>query len=298
MRRNLLLLAGALVAAAVAAPRADVRQRESTERHVYVRVTRGNEVPVQGLSAGDFVVREDDIAREVLRVAPAPPPSHISLLIDNTGELQPLLIELRSSLLAFVTTQTALPAPPLMSLTTLAERPTTLVDFTTSDIALENGIKRVFPRTGSGSYFLEGIIETCQSLRKAGAERPAIVAFVIDSSPIFSNQLHTRVADALKEAGASLWTIELQQQGGPALSFDARERTRVVNDVTTWSGGANKRTLSKQGLTKTFADLAAAMASRYDVTYGRPAALIPPSRLAVEVRDRSLRVTAPRWTGR
>jgi hypothetical protein len=272
-------------------------QRATTDRHVYVRVTGANDAPAKGLTAGDFVVREDDIAREIVRVSPAPPPSHIALLADDSGDLQPMLVDVRSSLLSFVVSMTALPSPPMMSLTTLAERPTTLVDFTTADLAIERGIQKIFPRSGSGTYFLEGIVEACQALRKAGAERPAIVAFVIETSPAFSNVMHTRVADVLKDTRASLWVVELQQSKSPSTSLDARERARVIGDVTTWSGGAGIRTISRQGLTKAFADLSSGILSRYDVTYGRPASLVPPSRLVVETRDRKLRVTAPRWTG-
>jgi hypothetical protein len=298
MLRPSVLIASAVLAAAVASPPLTGAQRESTERHVYVRVTGANDAPVSGLTARDFIVREDDIAREVIRVSTAPPPSHLALLVDNTGDLQPLLIELRTSLLSFVTSMTALAAPPLMTLSTVAERPTTLVDFTTSDIAIERGIQRIFPRMGSGAYLLDGIIEASQALRKAGAERPAILVFVIEHSTEFSNRLHTLVADALRDTGASLWTIELQQQGSPSMAIEARERARVVTDVTGWSGGVSRRIISRQGLPQAFTEISTAMTTRYDVVYGRPQSLVPPSRISVETRDRSHRVTAPRWISR
>jgi hypothetical protein len=286
-----------LVAAAVLAAAGLARaQRESTERHVFVRVTDARDAAVAGLTAKDFVVREDDVAREIVRVGAAPPPSHVVLLADNTSEAQSLLVELRSSLLAFVLRMTEQPSPPAMALHTFAERPTRLVDFTTSDIALENGIKRIFPRPASGSHLLDAIVETSEALGRAGATRPAIVAFVMDSSPEFSNRRHEQVAKTLEAAGASLWAVELQR-GAPAGSLDARERAAVVTDVTTWSGGMTRTVLSRQALERAFTDLAAAMLSRYDVTYGRPSALIPPSRLTVEARDRTLRVSAPRWAG-
>jgi hypothetical protein len=117
---------------------------------------------------------------------------------------------------------------------------------------------------------------------------------VVGASPSFSNQLHTAVADALKAAGASLWTVELQSRM-PSTSSDAIERARVVGDVTTWSGGMNKPVLSRAALPNAFTDVAGAIVNRYDVTYGRPETLIPPSRLSVELRGRKERVTASRW---
>jgi hypothetical protein len=270
-------------------------QREITQRHVYITVT-GPKGGAPALTPKDVIVREDDIAREVIRVSAAPPPSHIVFLIDNTAEAQTVLLELRSGVIGMAQRMNQLPQPPAMMLMTAAERPTRLVDFTTSDIAIENGIKKVFPRPGSGSYLLDGIVEATAALDRASATRPAIVAFVMERSTEFSNRVHANVADALEDAGASLWTITLQAPAPPQ-SLEARERASVVGDVTGWSGGMNTPVLSPQGLQGAFASTASAILDRLDVTYGRPAALIPPSRLSVELRDPTLRVSAPRWAG-
>ena len=162
------------------------------------------------LTPADLVVREDDIAREIVRVSAAPPPTHLALLVDNTNEAQKLLIELRSGLTALAQQMNQLPSPPAMMLMTFAERPTRLVDFTTSDIAIEDGVKKVFPRPGGGSYFLDAIVEIDRGLAQAKAERPVILAFVMDSSPEFSDRIHRNVDEALDRAKTSLWTIQLQ----------------------------------------------------------------------------------------
>src|SRR5215213_1024800 len=73
-------------------------QRETVERHVFVGVTNSRGIPVTGLGAADFTVREDNVAREVLRVAPTSAPSHIALLVDNTEQVNPALLELRTGL--------------------------------------------------------------------------------------------------------------------------------------------------------------------------------------------------------
>ena len=128
-----------------------VAQREIAQRHVYVRVIDAKGAPVTTLTPADLVVREDDIAREIVRVAAAPPPTHLALLVDNTAEAQKLLTELRGSLVAAAQHMNQLPSPPAMMLMSFAERPTRIVDFTTSDIAVENGVKKLFPRPGGGS---------------------------------------------------------------------------------------------------------------------------------------------------
>ena len=288
---------GIALVVASAGPVARAAQRERVERHLFVGVVNAKGEPAQGLTAADFVVREDDVAREVLRVAPTSRPTHVALLIDDTQEFSRVLVDVRSALDKFVVEMAGLAPPPSMTVMTLAERPTTAVPWTSSDIVLGRGIQRIMARPGSGSYLQDAIMETCQALRKQSAAQPVIVAFVMDSSAALSDLVHTRVADGLKEAGASLWTIQLQRNA-PQGSTSERERARVIGDVTTWSGGMNLPVLSPAGLEKAFATLSASILNRYDVTYGRPETLVPPSKVSVEVRDKSLRVAAPRWATR
>lgn len=268
-------------------------QRLVQQRHAYVGVTDASGAPVSGLGPADFLVRENDMAREVVTVGQAPLPSHMVILVDD-ARLGPLVIEARDALRKFVAGMGMQPAPPQMALMLLADRPSIVVNFTASDIAIDRSLARLVPRPDSGSWLLDGVIDAAKALKKAKATRPAVVALVNDSTPEFSDVLHPRVADALKEIGASLWTVELQTQAPPQ-NLPARERAALVGDVTGWSGGINRTVLSPQGLVKAFADISAAITGRYDVTYGSPESMIPPSKLAVELRDKTLRLTSPRW---
>lgn len=293
MRRTFALLAVVFLIPAVPMVTGLAAQRLVQQRHAYVSVTNAAGEAVPGLTAADFVVREDDVAREVVAVSPAPLPSHLVLLVDD-AQLEPVLIEARAALRAFVAGMGTQPAPPEMALMLLADRPSMVVNFTRSDVAIDRSLSRLFSRPGAGSWVMDGIIDATRALKKAKAPRPAVVVFVNDASAEFSDSVRGRVADALKEIGASLWTVELQKSSPPQ-NLPARERAAVVGDITGWSGGMNKPVLSGQGLGKAFADLSAAMTSRYDITYGSPESMIPPSKLAVELRDKSLRLTSPRW---
>src|SRR5688572_27736966 len=77
-------------------------QREARERHVYVSVTGDNDEPVSGLTVADFVVRENDLAREVIRVTPAPPPTHVALIVDDGASMTNAVRELRQGASAVV----------------------------------------------------------------------------------------------------------------------------------------------------------------------------------------------------
>jgi von Willebrand factor type A domain len=292
--RPLALLVLAAAAATVTAPTV-FAQRELRERHAFVTVTGANDAPVVDLTAGDFAVREDGVAREVLRVAPADPPSHVALVVDNSAAIDPVVSELRNALASFVRKMAAGDGGPHVGVTTFGDRPTVVAPFAPGAAAAEHAIGRIFSRPGSGAYLMDAILGACRDLKKGGAARPVVVAFVDEDGAEFSSATHQMVADALRETGASLWTVVL---AGTSQSFDsneARERAQVLGTTTADSGGYSRTVLARQGLESAFQSMAALIGAQYDVVYGRPESLIPPKRLEVTVSRRDLHVLAPHW---
>lgn len=279
-----------------AAPAVLFAQRDRVERHVFVGVTGSDGKPVAALGPADLIVREDDVAQEVIAVDPAPPPSHIALLVDDSSATQQMVVDLRGGLNSFVASLSTLSTPPAVSLRTFGERPTKVTDFSTSVPIVARAIQRIVPRPGSGAYFLDALIDACRDLTAAHAERPVIVAFVSEDGPEFSERSHQEISKALASAHASLWVAALKS-ARPSDSEHTRERAIVIGGDTAASGGMEQLILSKEGITHGFETIATALLNRYDVTYGRPDSMIPPSRLSVEAHDRSLHVAAPTTAG-
>jgi hypothetical protein len=272
-------------------------QRATRQQHIDVGVSR-NEAPVPNLTLADFVVREDGVSREVLGVGPAPPPSHIALLVDDSEAIQPLVADVRTGLSAFVRAFEDHPDAPAFSVMTFGERPTRVLDSTTSIPAVLSAANRVFARAGAGAYLLDAILETCKDFKKKEAARPVILAFVSEGGPEFSNETHDRIAQVLKEVHASLWAVILQSQEMDMTSREARERAAVLGDESTKSGGLGKTVISRQGIVSGFRSVAGMILSRYDVTYGRPESMLAPAKFEVEVKQPNVRVLAPRWNTR
>jgi VWA domain-containing protein len=280
-------------------------QRETRERSIPVSVVSGSDdAPVTGLTAADFTVREDGLAREVLRVGPAPLPSHLLLLVDDSQVTQPAITYLRTGLTSFVRKMAeaaqGVPAEaaPQWGLMTFGDRPTKRVDYNQSEIPILRAVDRLFHQTGAGSTLIEGLLEASKELKKREAARPMIVAFVDEAGPEFSNRIHKDVAAALEGANASLWVLALQTGAQNVTSTESRERAIVTGDVVKWSGGGTKVVLTPQSLDSGFTSLANQILARYNVTYGRPESLVPPSKIEVEVKKREARVRAARWFGR
>ena len=58
---------------------------QSTLRTIYVTVTEGKNASVAGLTATDFVVKEDGKARTIDHAEPATTPMQIALMLDDGG---------------------------------------------------------------------------------------------------------------------------------------------------------------------------------------------------------------------
>src|SRR3990167_6109452 len=147
------------------------RAAQAIGRSLYVSVLNGAGEPVLGLGPSDFIVREDNVAREVLNVVPAEEPMHIALLIDNSQAARDNIAHIRQGLPAFIAALT--PAGEGVkhdiSIIAVGERPTMLTEYTTNRLILQKGTGRLWSQTGSGAYLLDAIIDVCQGLNKRGA---------------------------------------------------------------------------------------------------------------------------------
>lgn len=292
--RALLAVAAITAAAATTAPLTAGAQ-QARQRSITVTVLDEDGRAVTELQPDDIIVREDGLAREIVRVEPAPPPTELVLLVDDSQAVGSALRDVRDALQSFTELVTALEPAPAVRLVTFGDRPTTLVNFTSSFSALSTAIERIAPRPGAGATLLEAIDESARALIARESERPVMVAFVVEAGPEFGNLRHTQVRQRLQSANTSLWAIVLAQPGGPGSSDAERERQVVLGDVTRQSGGRTELTLAAQQLPQKFGALAAQISSRWQITYGRPDTLIPPEDLEVTGRTGSLRILAPDW---
>src|SRR5688572_31911111 len=74
----------------------------SALRTIYVNVVDQSDRPVRDLAATAFMVREDNVIREIAEVKPATEPMSIAILVDTTPEALYAIKELRAAILSFV----------------------------------------------------------------------------------------------------------------------------------------------------------------------------------------------------
>ena len=245
-------------------------------RDVYATAIDSKGASVPGLTASDFAVREDRVAREVLKVGPATEPLQVALLIDDSQAATSMLQPLREGITDFID---ALQGKAEIALITFGERPTTLVEYTTSAEQLKRAVGRVFPKSGAGPYLLDAIVDASRGLEKRKAARPVIVAVTVEGIE-FSNAHFESVLQALERSGATLYALAI---GSPAdsQSDEMRNRNMVLAEGPDRTGGRREQVLAESGLPGKLRQVAEGLLNQYVVTYGRPETLIPPQRIEV-----------------
>ena len=264
------------------------RASDKRTRDIYVSVVDGSGKPVTGLTAADFTVREDGMAREVLSVGPATEPLTISLLVDDSGAASEAIQFMRDALVSFVE---RLAGKAEIAVATIGERPTSQIDFTTSTPALKKTVSRIFQKTGSGAYLLDGILDASRGLEKRAAKRPTIVAITSEEGPEFSNRSYQQVLEVLTRSGAALHVLALGQPSS-SIGDEMRNRNILIAEGTEKTGGRRDQVLALSGLTDRLNQVADELTNQYVVQYGRPDQLIPPQKIQVSVNRKGTTVRA------
>jgi VWFA-related protein len=272
-----LALAATLAATLVpAGSDADLRaQAGGRERSIFISAVDSRGEPVEGLGPTDFIITEDGRRREVLRVSRAIEPMDIAVLVDNSAAAERAIPSLRDGLKAFVG---ALAGDNQIAIIGLADRPTILLDYTSSRPRLEDAAGRIFSMSSSGMTLLDAITETAAGLRRREATRAVIVP-VITNGVEFTNRYARDVIRSMRDAGVALHAIVIG-----VLDFDTteeRERGLVMDQGSEQTGGQHVTLLTEIAVEQALTKLARQLSSQYKVVYGRPESLIPPDKTEV-----------------
>jgi hypothetical protein len=272
---------GAMACLALASLQAELGA-QAVERSIYVSVVDESGAPVPGIGPSDLIVREDNAAREVLRVVPADQPMEIAVLVDTSEAAREYIQDVRRGLEQFVREMTSGAEPGAanrISIIGTGERPTILSDLSSDPAAVLKGVNRLFTQTQSGNYLLEGILEVSKGFAKRETERSVIVAITTEG-PEYSSRKWQDVLAPLQANGTAFHVIVLGRPAGD-LSEDTRNRTAVLDRGPRTSGGRRESLLASSALPSTLSQLANELKHQYLVTYARPQSLIPPEQTTV-----------------
>jgi VWFA-related protein len=283
---SLLVLSGVLLHGSGAAEQTQ-QAGGSRTRDIYVSVTDRKGNPVTGLTAKDFTVREDNVPRDVIRVGPAEAPLSIVLLIDDSQAATNAIPYIREGITKFA--EKMLPKARI-GLVTIGERPTSIMERTGDLSLIKDGVGRIFARSGTGAYLLQGIVEVSRGLSKAETERPVIIAITTEGVE-FSNDQYTHVLRELHASGATFYALALGTPSG-SLADEMRNRQVVLAEGTEQTGGRREQLLTDMAIPGALQKIGDELLAQHVVTYGRPESLIPPERIQVTVTKPDLKARA------
>jgi hypothetical protein len=284
--------AAAVAATALAVAASVALHAQARQRALYVTVLDKAGAPLADVTPADLVVREDNVAREILRVVPAIEPIYLALLVDNSEAAEPYIANYRRALPQFI--NAILDASPerarhQISLIGLAARPTIITQYTSDATELVRGVNRLFSQPETGTYLLDAVDAVTRGYMRGRVARPVIVS-VVTAGPDYSDRQHTQVLEALRASGAAFHAVTL---GLPVnLSLD---RGVMLERGTRESGGNYDNLLSGSALPDRMMRLAAELTHQYRVVYARPQSLVPPERITVDGArpDVTVRGTVP-----
>jgi hypothetical protein len=255
---------------------------QAGQKVMYVSVVDQAGAPVPDLGPSDFIVREDNVAREVLRVGPADEPMQVAVLVDTSDVADEQIPYLRRAVPTFVNTLISAGARNQVAIVGFGERPMILADCTSNSADLKRATDLIWPNAMSAPYLLDAILEVSEGLIKRDAPRPVIVAIAAEGQE-GSYRGHDQVLERLRRSGAQLYVLML---GRPYSSFneEARNREVVITRGPDESGGHREHLMTALGLGSRLALLANQLTHQYRVTYSRPRTLIPPEKVTVSVK--------------
>lgn len=244
-----------------------VASPQSVQKTALVTVVAEATGRAADLTGKDFVVREDEAAREVVAAAPATEPLYIMLLVDTTqpqGGIAPTQ-DLRRGLTAFVEIVKSASPDAQIAIMGFAGAAVMNVDLTPEKAALASYIDRLFPNQQSDAVLIEALVDAGKRLGDKPSPRRAIVSVDFNSPDSSAPHTMRRAGEDIRKAGATVWAISVR---GTNRSTSTREE--VLNVVTQSSGGLRLTAVDAPGLEPMLKSVANSLLSQYTVTFVRP----------------------------
>lgn len=257
---------------------------------LFVEVLDGSGQFVPGLTASDFVVREDETEAGIVSVEPVGP-MKIAFMIDNGDRMVEAnaLNPLRDAMNGFFDTVSPLHE---ISLFTIGRNIQRRVDFTTDRARLKESAGSIFLDRGAGAVVLDGIRETWERRFEDDEPFPVFVMVLTDgteSSGHYNENEYVDLVNELITKSITVHVVLLSSRGGSAVN-------QYALNLTENTGGIYENIAAATGLGQTLVDVAERMnahyenvSKRYRVVYERPNP--PGARISASIARPGARIT-------
>ncbi len=266
-------LAAVVSLCSLASSAADPAAQNMARVNVLVTVMSPDGSPVTGLTAADFVIRDDGATREAMSAESlAQVPLYVSVLIDTAkppmGEIPPVR-DMRLALANFVRAIREANVGAQISYAEVAGASVPRAAFEADAALLDEAIQKVSPGQNSDAVMLEGIAEAARVLAGTPTIRRAIVAIDFGSPDSSAENANKVLVEEVAAASAPVFAVSIR---GPRQQASRREAG--LNAVTEFSGGMRLTAVSATGLDAQLKFVAGSLSSQYLVSFMRPGGVI------------------------
>ncbi|MEO7271522.1 MAG: VWA domain-containing protein, partial [Vicinamibacterales bacterium] len=213
-------------------------------------------------------VHEEKAERKVVSVEPATEPLVIALLIDISaapaGRQYPVQ-ELRRAVANFVKAVTSGQPETQVAITTVAGAAVNALDFTTKVEEVDKVVQRLYPDQQGTAVMLEALTAASAKFGEKQTPRRVILAVDFNSPEGSSSSSMKKVAEDVRKAGATLWSVSVRGTGESAAT-----REDIFNAVSQASGGMRFSAVEASGLDSMLSKVANSITAQYTVTFARP----------------------------
>lgn len=301
MRRFAPLVAGSVVlAGAVLTAQALPRTRS-----VYVSAVNDQGRAVLDLAASEISVKEDGKARPVVHIAPAAGKLSIAVLVDDGGVG---MNDFRIGIAGFMN---RLFEQAEFALVGISEQNRTIVDYTTQNTALANGIRSLIPRNvNGGGHLVEAVLDAATVMARREVRRPVIL-IVTNQGREYGDLPASRAMDQVARVGAPLYVVEVLRPSGQSRAagerYDAvaagaqdseqassdRARNSILGDGPRQTGGRHEEAIATADVPGALAAMAEELAGQCLLTYETAAKLGAAAKIEVSSSRRGIKIRAP-----
>ncbi len=254
-------------------------------KRVFVAAVDGAGAPIAGLTAADFQITEDGVARDVTRVTVGEEPMRVVLMVDSSTATASMMNSVRLALNAFVD---AVPREHEIAFVTTGGQIRVRTVPSVDRQKLRTEIGR-FASEGGANAFLETMIESDHRFLKiAPTAWPVLVIVTTDNGDTRREPDIARynrfMNDFLGRGGSAHAVVIAGKQTGPV--------TDLAQNLVQNTGGLYVSIVVDSGLSERLKDIAGRlaedhqiMADRYEVEFSGDAKLLQPTIIVKALRD-------------
>jgi VWFA-related protein len=286
------------------------RAQSKDEKHVFVTALDRDGTPIVGLKAEHFAIRESGRDRDVLSVEPLRTPMHLAVLVDTSVANGAPDETFRAAVLAFI--DRVAPGNHV-ALYSFGDRATRVAPFSQDPAQVRSAASGMFGWGHQRALLIDTIDLALRDFENVEAARPVIVA-IGSESPEASGKTAGGVIRRLIAQSVAFHSISVTSSPGPSTAGSAggdvpaksrqlggmiaagegdRERTQLLEQGTSATGGGRQRVTSLLALPNALGRIASEFANSYKVTFARPgAAKMQDLQVGLLVDGVTLRATA------